>query len=56
MAKKLTVKDAAHCLCALVHDEENLEPDHQVVMEVGGLTRNNDERLGDYRVTVQRVR
>ncbi|KKK51995.1 hypothetical protein LCGC14_3109370 [marine sediment metagenome] len=56
MAKKLSTKDAAHVLCSIVHDEENLEPNHQIVMEIGGLTRNNDERLGDYRVTVQRVR
>ncbi len=56
MAKTLTVKDAAHVLCALIHDEENLEPNHRVVMEVGRLTRNDNEKLGDYRVTVQRIR
>ena len=55
MAKKLSTKDAAHCLCALVHDEEKLEPGQQIVMEVGGLTRNDDERLGDYKIIVQRV-
>ncbi len=54
--KPLPAKDVAHCLCALVHDEENLEPGQQVVMEVRGLTRNDDEKLGDYKIIVQRVR
>ena len=54
--KPLSAKDVAHCLCARIHDEENLEPGHQVVMEVEGLTRNDDEKLGDYKIVVQRVR
>ena len=56
MAKKLSTKDAAHVLCSIVHDEENLEPSHQIVIEIRGLTRNDNEKLGDYRVIVQRMR
>ncbi len=55
MAKKLTVKDAAHCLCSIVHDEEKLEPGRQIVMEIGGLIRNDKEKLGNYVVIVQRM-
>ena len=52
---ELTVKDAAHCLCAVIHDMENLQPDRQIVIEISGLTRN-DEKLGDYKVQIQRIK
>ena len=55
MDMKLSTKDAAHVLCSIIHDEENLEPGRQIVMEIGGLTRNDNEKLGDYKVIVQRV-
>ncbi len=56
MGAKLTVKDAAHVLCSIAQDEGNLKPGRQIVMEIGGLIRNDKEKLGDYKVIVQRVR